>query len=480
MEKATRVDSPPSAGSETDLEEYGVNERSLLRKIDLRILPGVTALYLLSFLDRSNVANAKLDGLDTDLKMTGDQYLTGLTLFFIGYISLEVLWNVILRRIGPKIWLPLVTFIWGVIATLQGIVQSRDGFYVVRTFLGVAEGALFPGVVFYLSMWYKRSERQYRVALFFSAASLAGAFGGILAYGIGFLDGVAGLKGWRWIFIIEGLLTCVVAAAGWWFVADWPTKARFLSSTDTAFHNARLKADSDATNYEALKWQNVLDALKDPKVWLYCAAYHTLSLPLYTLSLFLPSIIAALGYKAAEAQLLTIPPYALATVLTVTYAIVGEKFKKRAVFIMINTATAIIGYIILLSNKDPTHNPAQSYVGTFFAAAGIYPAVALVLSWPAMNVSGQTKRATACALQITIGNLGAVIGTQLYRAEDSPRYVLGHSCALAWLVGNLVVVSTLWLVLKRQNSKRNAVTTDPAVYDDEWKGDEDPRWRFTY
>lgn len=213
-----------------------LSERKLLRKLDLYLVPGVSILYLLSFLDRSNVANARLEGLETDLNLNpdGSDYLNGLTLFFVGYILLEVLWNVILKRVGPRVWLPLITLVWGVVATLQGCVVDNGvadgaaGFLAVRFFLGLTEGGLFPGVVFYLSMvsasemtcslsllcvadsgravangsvfvqWYKREERQYRVALFFSAASLAGAFGGILAWGIGHMGGVAGLSGWRY------------------------------------------------------------------------------------------------------------------------------------------------------------------------------------------------------------------------------------------------------------------------------------------
>ncbi|KXS96984.1 hypothetical protein AC578_5532 [Pseudocercospora eumusae] len=420
----------PSTHSEQELATtYGINERSLLRKLDIHLLPAVCILYLLSFLDRANVANARLEGLTTDLHITPNQYLTGLTLFFIGYILFEVFWNVILKRIGPKLWLPSTTLAFGIVATLQGVIvynggnSGLAGFFVVRFMLGVAEGALFPGVVFYLSMWYKRAERQYRVALFFAMASLAGAFGGILAYGIAFMDGVGGYRGWRWIFILEGILTCLVAISAYCFVADWPSKAKFVSEDERAFINARLKADSDATQNEGFSWSNVVLALKDPKVWLYNFVFHTLSLPLYTLSLFLPSIIAALGYKTWQAQLLTVPPYALAAILTVVYAIVSERYGIRAPFIIFSTTTAIIGYCILLGNTNPTHRPGVSYTGVFFAAAGIYPSVALGLSWPAMNVSGQTKRAAANGLQITIGNLGAVIGTQIYRATDGPRYI---------------------------------------------------------
>ena len=282
------VASLQSSSDDIALESFGgINEPSLLRKLDRTLLPAVTALYLLSFLDRSNVANARLDGLVTDLHMSGDQYLTGLTLYFIGYVLFEVPCNIILKRTSPKIWLPTLTLAWGVVATLMGVTQNLAGFYVVRFVLGMTESGLFPGVVFYLSMWYKRNERQYRIALFFSAASLAGAFGGILAYGIGFMKGVGGLNGWRWIFIIEGLLTVVVSAGGYYFICNYPATAPFLSNNERSFIHARLKADCDATQNEAFTWTNVKSALADPKCWLYGFAFHTMSLPLYTLSLFL-------------------------------------------------------------------------------------------------------------------------------------------------------------------------------------------------
>ncbi len=196
-----------------------------------------------------------------------------------------------------------------------------------------------------------------------------------------------------------------------------------------------------------------------------------------------PTIISSLGYTAANAQLLTIPPYAFAFIATVTVAILSERLDTRAPFIIGSALFGVIGYIILLSNTDPVARPGVSYLGTFFAAGGIYPAVALVLSWPAINVSGQTKRAVANAMQISIGNLGAVLGTQLYRAEDGPRYILGHSFAMGYLLANAAVAAILWLVLKRENDSRDAsgeVEVKEVGEVSEWEGDEDPRWRFRY
>ena len=288
---------------------------------------------------------------------------------------------------------------------------------------------------------------------------------------------VGGYGGWRWIFILEGLLTVVCSLIGYFFVVNYPSTAKFLSEDERAYIQARLSTDTDATRNEVFSWANVSKAVRDPKVWLYGLGFHTMALPLYTLSLFLPTIIKELGYTAGQAQLMTIPPYALATVLTILTAVASEKTHRRAPFIMGASSLAMIGYIILLTDK----RPGVSYVGTIFAASGIYPATAIVLSWPANNVSGQTKRATANAMQISIGSMGAVLGTQLYRTESYPRFYVGHGFALGYLFANVLVVGTLWWILKRENERRDrGVGAEHlrGIDEGEWLGDEDPRWRF--
>lgn len=167
--------------------------------------------------------------------------------------------------------------------------------------------------------------------------------------------------------------------------------------------------------------------------------------------------------------------------MTIIFAVLSERAQRRAPFILVAATLTIIGYIILLTNHSPTGRPGVSYTGAFFAAAGIYPATALVLSWPAVNVSGQTKRATANAMQISIGNMGAVIGTQLYRPKWAPRYFVGHGTALGYACANVVVVLVLWYVLTKENKRRDALEKRVGVAEDgeEWEGDEDLRWRFT-
>lgn len=191
----------------------------------------------------------------------------------------------------------------------------------------------------------------------------------------------------------------------------------------------------------------------------------------------MPTIISELGYTAAQAQLMTVPPYAVATVLTITVGILVEKTKKRSQFVLASSSLAIIGYILLLS--APTHKPGVSYLGTILAAGGIYPSCGVVLSWAAANVSGQSKRAVATAMTITIGNLGAVIGTQLYRPATSPRYYLGHGFALGYLVANIVVTLITWSLLTKENAKR-VERTSAGEFDDtsSIENDDDSRWLF--
>lgn len=169
--------------------------------------------------------------------------------------------------------------------------------------------------------------------------------------------------------------------------------------------------------------------------------------------------------------------------MTLTVAVLSEKTRRRAPFIMGSSGLACIGYIILLSQDKA----GVSYFGTILAAAGIYPSVAIVLSWPANNVSGQTKRCISNALQISIGNCGAVIGTQLYRDDTSPRFFLGHGFALGYLVANIVVVSVLWQVLRRENAEKERVRESQGLSplmgdigdaEGDFLGDKDPRWVF--
>jgi sugar phosphate permease len=239
--------------------------------MDLRLIPMLASLYLLSFLDRGNIGNAKIQGLQTDLKLTGSQYNLCATVFFFTYCAFEIPSNLLLKRFRPSIWLPSIMVAWGTVMTLMGLVKSYHGLLVARIFLGIAEAGLYPGVAYYLTMWYCTEELALRQGLFFSAASVAGAFSGLLAYAIAKMNGVGGLAGWQWIFILEGLLTVVVAICAFFILQDFPDTAGFLTVEEKAWVVHRLKyqgskkSGRNVAETEHFEWKYVIKGKYSPE-----------------------------------------------------------------------------------------------------------------------------------------------------------------------------------------------------------------------
>ncbi|KJA21187.1 hypothetical protein HYPSUDRAFT_42307 [Hypholoma sublateritium FD-334 SS-4] len=448
--------SESATGSSSD--DFNTPEdKALVRKIDLRLLPILTFLYLLSFLDRTNIGNAKIDGLTTDLNVSASEYNTALALYFVAYVIFEVPANIILKRFDPKIWLPSLTLFWGIASVCQGLVKNKAGLFGIRFLLGVAEAGLFPGVIYLFSVYYRRHERSWRVAIFFGGAALAGAFGGILAYAIGKMDGIGGRKGWEWIFILEGILTVAVSLVAYFIVPTWSHEAKFLTESEKKRLLKRLNAESDAGLVEKFEWVYVRQALTDHLVWGYALLFHGFAFVLYSLSLFLPTIIAGLGFATWKAQLMTVPPNSLAALSIWGTVWISSKVNRRAPFIIAAAVVAIIGYIILVATKTA----GAQYVGTLFAAAGVYTGNALLLSWPGENVSAQTKRAVAVAMQITIGDIGAIAGVLIYRPNfNGHRFRKPHIIAIGYLLFAILVTLYLSIWMNRENKRRDAVLAE--------------------
>ena len=268
-------------------------------------------------------------------------------------------------------------------------------------------------------MYYRRNERHWRVAIYFGGAAIAGSFGGVLAYlselgslccnqqrpkadqlcvsiEVGKIHHFGSLPNWSAIFILEGLFTVLVGISAFWWVPGYPREATFLSPREKSILLARLAADSDSADHEPFTWSGVWSAFKDPHVIAYAFLFHGFAFPLYSLSLFAPSIIAGLGYVSWQAQLLSVPPYATAFLGIALFAWLSNKTQRRALWCIIASFIAIVGYIVFLT----THTPGARYAGLFIAVVGVYVANSITLAWPAMNTSPQTKRATASAMQM--------------------------------------------------------------------------------
>jgi MFS family permease len=242
-------------------------ERKITTKIDMYIIPFVSILYLMAFLDRVNIGNARAFGLETELGMTGVQYNTALTIFFVPYIICEIPSNMLLKHFSPRVWLSICCIGFGAVTAFQGLVQNYAGLLVTRFFLGVFECGMFPGCFFLLSGWYRRHEAQKRFSLFFSSTSLAGAFGGLLASAIGNMDYVRGFRGWRWIFIIEGCFTVVLGVVFLFTFPSFPEQAVriFLSFFVSACAGGLLTATDLAPRGRARVRQGAARRLGGPQ-----------------------------------------------------------------------------------------------------------------------------------------------------------------------------------------------------------------------
>lgn len=414
--------------------------RKILFKLDVRILPVLALLFLCSFLDRTNPGNAKTYGLEANLKMTDHQYDTGLAIFYATYIASEIPSNLVLKKISPKIWLPALTCMWGLVTMCLGFVRNYKEFMAVRAILGITEGGLLPGMVLYLSSMYTRGEMALRLGLFYTAASLSGAFGGLLARGLISIGKRGAQAKWSWIFIIEGLLTIAIGIFAYIMLPNSVETAHFLKEDERILARSRLHLDLPSRlaedgsphHHEAFAWSEVRRGILSPSTWFSALAYFGILAGLYSFGLFLPTIIVELGYTANEAQLWSVIPYAVASVVTVIIAIVSDRMKLRGVIMLFVLIPAIIGYAVI-ANISVKH-PKVKYGMTFLMATGMYASVPCVLVWNSNNSAGHYKRATTTALQLMIANSGGFVATFIYPNIDKPQFHKGHTVVLGLLV----------------------------------------------
>lgn len=460
-----------------------------MRKIDLWLIPWLSLLYLLSFLDRTNIGNARLAGMEPDLNMSGSDYNSALTIFFVSYAVFEPATNALLKRLKPRVFFMSIIIIWGAVVTLTGFVTNHSGILAARWFLGMAEAGFLPGtlrlrianlrsppsslpfwrrviltpctpslgVSYYLSCWYRPMEIGLRIAIFFSAAALAGSFGGLLAAAIARMDGTGGRPGWAWIFILEGLVTVAVGVACWWMVFDWPDTARFLSPDDRIRVQRRLIASKQGHTAEDFDKRYIWAALTDWKTYGYMLINAGALVPIYAFSLFLPTILRGMGHHGTKAQLPSVPPYAGAAVCTVAVGFIADKTRQRGLLNMGTILVGMAGFVMLIS----TDNPSVQYAGTFLGAAGLYPVLPNTMSWAVNNTEGSLKRAIVVGMLAGFGNLNGIVSCNIYLLRESPRFWTGHGVVLGYQFFLLFGVSTaMYFALKSSNANRRAGKLD--------------------
>ncbi|KAG0004143.1 hypothetical protein BGZ80_001673 [Entomortierella chlamydospora] len=441
----------------------------LRRKIDFHLIPLISVLYLCSFLDRVNIGNAKVAGLSTDIELTSTQYNWALSIFFIGYVIFEIPSNILLKKVGPSKWITIVMIAWGTIMMAMAAVKDGAGLLAARFFLGLTESGLFPGSVYLISLWYTRSEQAFRNGLFFSTATMAGAFGGVLAYGIAQMEGVSGLHGWQWIFILEGLPTVLLTILVYFFLPDFPGSARFLNAEEKDLAVRRLILDAGPATETTFSWKQFRAVFVDWKVYLHMITYILNATPLYSLSLFFPSIVQGFNFNTLTTQAMTAPAYIIACVFTILTAFSSDRFRERGYHYAMPTFLGCLGYILLIVTKHS--HVVNRYVSLTVTAIGVFASVPAMLSWFTTNIGGHTKRGVATAAIISFGNIGGAIGGQIYRASDAADgYVRGHAICACMMGISGVLILAMKFLLARENKRRANLT--PEEFAKEAEGEE--------
>jgi MFS family permease len=345
--------------------------------------------------------------------------------------------------------LPCMCLCWGIVTTLQSQVHNFGGLVACRFFLGLLEGGLFPGIVLYLSGFYRRHELQVRIGLFFSAAAMSGAFSGLLAAAIIQMDGIGGLFGWQWIFLLEGLFTIAFAILAFFVLPNTPHQV--LTFTPEQVDHCVRRLEADGMN-ETVKFsfKALRSTFKDLHIWLVCLALLCNGTSLFGLAYFTPTIVEGLGYGKTETQLLTVPPFAIAFFVTMAAAFIADRYRCRGLTAICTTCLAVIGFSLFLAGETV----AVRYTSLCFLIAGIYSSAPSLISWIPNNTAAHTRRATAIAMGFVSTNIGGIISTWIYPKTSAPHYRFAARYNLSLVCITIAVIAGEVALLRWMNQRK--------------------------
>ncbi|RAQ53615.1 vitamin H transporter [Aspergillus flavus] len=430
-------------------------EKALVRKVDLTLLPTIWVMYLLSYLDRTNIGNAKISGMEVDLELTSNQYSIALVVFFIGYVVFEVPSNLVLGRSRPSVFLPSIMIIWGALTCVMAVVKSFTHLVVLRVILGCVEAGFAPGVLLVLSSWYKQTEQSKRFGVFISAAVLSGAFGGLIAAGIvDGLEGVHGIRGWRWLFIIEGAATVGFAIISLFILPDFPATSRHFSEREKQVAVARLASENVTATTEDTEHLSPLEACKvacqNWRTWAFIIGYMVI-VGSSTLTYFYPTLVEGLFGNAStkKVNLLTVPIYGVAFFATGITSYYSDKVPTwRGLIIASWLTVSLICSIIVCA----IYNFTARYILLVIMAAGLWATNGGTLAYASSAFAGMHPQARGVALAMVnaLGNLAQIYGSYLFPKDDSPKYIMGFSVISAMLAVGVVVFLFLHIWFRRR------------------------------
>ena len=380
-------------------------EQRTHRKVDVHIVPFLFLCYILAYLDRVNIGFAKLQMLK-DLSLSDAAFATGAGIFFIGYFFFEVPSNVLLKKFGARMWIARIMISWGVISACMIFVKGEWSFYAMRFLLGLAEAGFFPGVIFYLTLWYPSKLRSTRTAWFVAAIAVSGVVGNpVSGWIMDTLSGTMKLAGWQWLFLAEGVPSILVGFFVIFYLESSIEEAKWLTSEEKALLAHNLETEDKHKTEHKLK-----DAFTSGKVWVLCAIYFTLMIGLYGIAFWLPTLVKAFGLKGyLQVGLITAIPYGVAIIGMILLSNHSDKTGERRLHYVANVLAGAVG--LVLSGVFAS-NPAVAIIFLSVGTLGVIGSMPLFWPLPSAFLAG-TAAAAGIGIVNSVGNLGGYVGPNI-------------------------------------------------------------------
>ncbi|KAJ5952398.1 Major facilitator superfamily domain general substrate transporter [Penicillium vulpinum] len=430
-------------------DEWAALEKRVRWKVDLRLCSIGGLLCSLNLLDSGVLSSASVTTMLDDLDLNqGNRYSVSIFIFTIASVVFQLPCTVAVRLVGPRIWFSSITFAFGLLTLCTAFVQNWQQMIILRVLLGISMSGIYPGLTYLVSAWYPRREQQLRFAFLQSGEVVILATGNIVNFGLNHLNGVAGLAGWRWMYIVQGLITCILGIITYWWMVDFPEHAQrsfyFLSDQEARLATRRIQDDRADVVAEPFSWGTLLANFKDPKIYGFAVMFFLLNLISTALSYFLPIILqSGMGFSSNKSILLSTPPYYYAVIPVILTSFIGDFYRVRGPLIIFNALVLIAGF--LMFGLPVSNLVTVRYIGTFLATGAYISNWAALNAFQANNIVGQWKRVATAAAVTACNGLGGVAGSYIVRQQEAPQYLtavwvsIGSHILLIAIVGAFTV-----------------------------------------
>ncbi|SPQ18456.1 12f85405-1c5e-435d-89c3-73d30648162f [Thermothielavioides terrestris] len=437
-------------------------ERRLRLKVDLRLCTIAGILCSLNLLDSGVLSSAAVTSMLHDLGLDqGNRFSVAIFIFTVSSIAFQLPATIAVRIFGPRVWFAGITFAFGVITLGTGFVRTWQQMIALRVLLGAAMSGIFPGLAYLISTWYPRREQQLRFAFMQSGEVIVLATGSLVNYGLNRLDGRGGLEGWRWMFVVQGLVTCLIGAVTFWWMVDFPENAhksfRFLSAEEASIVSKRIQTDRGDLVAQDFALGKVLVHAKDPKVWAFASLFFMQNIVSTALAYFVPIILqSGLGYSSDASIILSAPPYYYAVVPVLLSSWYADRFGIRAPIIVFNALCLIVGFAVL----GFASNSGARYFGVFLATGAYVGNWAALTAYQANNIVGQWKRVFTAAVCTMFNGAGGIAGSYIVRSIEAPRYTTAVWISIGshiLIISVVAALSVYFYFANRSLSRRHRV-----------------------